>query len=81
MAGMVGILSSGGIMSNLSDRRNSPRRRNIDRGGGTLAVRVAVLLYVPLPLLVFVANGSWQAGCIAMVMLWWVFRPLRKRLD
>jgi hypothetical protein len=67
-------------MSNLPDRRNSPRRHRVERGGNILAVRVAVLLYTPLVLTVFAANGDWRAFLILMSMLWYVFRPLPRRI-
>jgi len=63
-------------MSNLPDRRESPRRRAVDDVGFVLSLRVALLMYVSLPLVIFFANGSWQAFCLALGMLHWAFRPL-----
>ena len=63
-------------MSSLQERRNSPRR-NPDQTFSVFPLRVAVLMYSTLPLIVFVANGDWEAGCITLGMLHWAFRPLK----
>lgn len=65
-------------MSNLSDRRNSPRRRI--EAGSSVALRVVLFAYALLTLTVFVFTGNWAALLSTLGMLNGVFGPRNREI-
>lgn len=63
-------------MSSLDDRRGSPRRAaEIHRS--CVGCRFVILLYSVIPLIAFIAVGSFPGLLLTLAMLRFALRPLR----
>lgn len=63
-------------MSDLNWRRSQPRR-DFSNNGIILVWRVALVMYMTIPLSVFVLVGDWRFGVLALLMIKAAVRPFR----